>query len=124
MNYFEVTGRGALHIHPDADHRLYVLEGSLLVTCGATTSKCTVGDFIIIPRGVPIATMSRHRAKKPCCSPSMRRPMTPKKPSTLSPSLRQNSRRIDTDISRCHLLATPPLYTLTNRNGMLRSLLS
>jgi len=52
MNYFEVTGRGALHFHPDADHRLYVLEGTVLVTCGATTSRCTAGDFIIIPRGV------------------------------------------------------------------------
>ena len=52
VNYFEVTSRGALHFHPDADHRLYVLEGTVLVTCGATTSKCTAGDFIIIPRGV------------------------------------------------------------------------
>jgi quercetin dioxygenase-like cupin family protein len=52
VNYFEVTGRGALHYHPDADHRLYVLEGAVLVTCGATTTKCTAGDFIIIPRGV------------------------------------------------------------------------
>lgn len=52
VNYFEVTGRGALHFHPDADHRLYVLEGTVLVTCGATTTKCTAGDFIVIPRGV------------------------------------------------------------------------
>jgi quercetin dioxygenase-like cupin family protein len=52
MNYFEVTGRGPLHFHPDADHRLYVLEGSVLVTCGATTTKCSVGDFIVIPKGV------------------------------------------------------------------------
>ena len=55
MNYVEITSRGALHFHPDADHRLYVLEGTVLVTCGATTTKCTGGDFIIIPRGV------RHR---------------------------------------------------------------
>ena len=52
VNYFEVTSRGALHFHPDADHRLYVLEGTVLVTCGVTTTKCTAGDFIIIPRGV------------------------------------------------------------------------
>ena len=52
MNYFEVTGRGALHFHPDADHRLYVLEGSVVVTCGTTTTTCTPGDFIVIPRGV------------------------------------------------------------------------
>jgi len=52
VNYFEVTGRGALHYHPDADHRLYVLEGTVLVTCGSATTRCTAGDFIIIPRGV------------------------------------------------------------------------
>ena len=53
MNYFEVTGRGGLHYHPDADHRLYVLEGTVLVTCGKTTTACGVGDFIVIPKGVP-----------------------------------------------------------------------
>jgi len=53
INYFEVTGRGSLHYHPDADHRLYVLEGTVLVTCGKTTTACTVGDFIVIPKGVP-----------------------------------------------------------------------
>lgn len=52
INYFEVTGRGPLHFHPDADHRLYVLEGMVLVTCGTSTTKCSAGDFIIIPRGV------------------------------------------------------------------------
>jgi quercetin dioxygenase-like cupin family protein len=55
MNYFEVTGRGPLHFHPDADHKLYVLEGRLLVTVGTNTHNATVGDFIIIPKGV------RHR---------------------------------------------------------------
>ncbi|MEA3207212.1 MAG: Cupin [Chthoniobacter sp.] len=52
MNYFEVTGRGPLHYHPDADHRLYVLEGAVLVTCGSEITKCIAGDFIIIPKGV------------------------------------------------------------------------
>ena len=53
INYFEVTGRGSLHYHPDADHRLYVLEGSVLIICGKSTTTCAVGDFIIIPKGVP-----------------------------------------------------------------------
>ena len=53
INYFEVTSRGSLHYHPDADHRLYVLEGTVVVTCGKTTTTCTAGDFIIIPKGVP-----------------------------------------------------------------------
>lgn len=52
LNYFEVTGRASLHFHPDADHRLYVLEGKVLVTCGTNTTTAIVGDFIVIPRGV------------------------------------------------------------------------
>ena len=30
MNYVEVTGRSGLHFHPDADHKLYVLEGRVV----------------------------------------------------------------------------------------------
>src|SRR6266568_348106 len=52
MNYVEVAGRSGLHFHPDADHKLYVLEGSVVVTAGTNTSTATVGDLIIIPRGV------------------------------------------------------------------------
>lgn len=52
MNYVEVTGRSGLHFHPDADHRLYVLEGKLLLTAGTNTTTAVAGDLIIIPRGV------------------------------------------------------------------------
>ena len=52
MNYVEVTGRSSLHFHPDADHKLYVLEGKVAVTAGTNTSIATVGDLIIIPKGV------------------------------------------------------------------------
>ena len=52
MNYVEVTGRSGLHFHPDADHKLYVLEGRVAVTAGTNTTIATVGDLIIIPRGV------------------------------------------------------------------------
>ena len=52
MNYFEVTSRAGLHFHPDADHRLYVLEGELLLTCGTNTTLAKPGDFIVIPKGV------------------------------------------------------------------------
>ena len=52
MNYVEVAGRSAPHFHPDADHRLYVLEGRVVVNCGTNTSTATVGDLIIIPKGV------------------------------------------------------------------------
>jgi quercetin dioxygenase-like cupin family protein len=52
MNYFEVTGRGPMHFHPDTEHRLYVLEGKVSVTVGTNTTVAMAGDFIVIPRGV------------------------------------------------------------------------
>jgi quercetin dioxygenase-like cupin family protein len=52
MNYVEVTGRSGLHFHPDADHKLYVLEGQVVVTAGTNTTTAIAGDLIIIPKGV------------------------------------------------------------------------
>jgi quercetin dioxygenase-like cupin family protein len=52
LNYFEVAGLSAMHFHPDADHRVYVLEGKLLVTVGTNAIAATAGDFIVIPKGV------------------------------------------------------------------------
>jgi mannose-6-phosphate isomerase-like protein (cupin superfamily) len=52
MNYFEVTSRTSLHFHPDADHRLYVLEGKVVITAGTNVSTAVVGDLIVIPKGV------------------------------------------------------------------------
>ena len=52
MNYFEVVGHTPLHFHPDADHRLYVLEGKLVLTVGTNTQTAGPGDFIVIPKGV------------------------------------------------------------------------
>jgi quercetin dioxygenase-like cupin family protein len=52
MNYFEVTGRTGLHFHPDADHRLYVLEGKVVITAGQNTNTAVAGDLIVIPKGV------------------------------------------------------------------------
>lgn len=52
MNYVEVTARSGLHFHPDADHKLYVLEGKVVVTAGTNSSTASAGDLIIIPKGV------------------------------------------------------------------------
>lgn len=52
MNYVEVTGRSGMHFHPDADHKLYVLEGQVVVTAGTNTMTAVAGDLIIIPKGV------------------------------------------------------------------------
>src|SRR5579859_4145604 len=42
MNYVEVAGPSSLHFHPDADHRLYVLEGSVVVTAGTNITTASV----------------------------------------------------------------------------------
>lgn len=55
MNYVEVNGRSSMHLHPDEDHRLYVLEGSVLVITGTNKATAITGDLIIIPKGVPHA---------------------------------------------------------------------
>jgi quercetin dioxygenase-like cupin family protein len=52
MNYVEVAGRSPLHFHPDADHKLYVLEGRVVVIAGTNSTIATVGDLIVIPKGV------------------------------------------------------------------------
>jgi|GEM_PF-3451245 len=52
MNYVEVASRSTLHFHPDADHKLYVLEGKVVVIAGTNRTIATVGDLIIIPKGV------------------------------------------------------------------------
>ena len=52
MNYVEVAGRSAMHFHPDADHKLYVLEGKVVVNAGTNTTTATTGDLMIIPKGV------------------------------------------------------------------------
>ncbi len=52
MNYVEVTGRSGMHFHPDADHKLYVLEGQVVVTAGTNTTTAIAGDLIVIPKGV------------------------------------------------------------------------
>jgi quercetin dioxygenase-like cupin family protein len=52
MNYVQVAGRSPMHLHPDADHKLYVLEGRVTVVAGTNTSIASAGDLIIIPQGV------------------------------------------------------------------------
>lgn len=52
LNYFSVAGPSKPHFHPDSEHRLYVLEGRVVVHCGARTTTNGIGDFIVIPRSV------------------------------------------------------------------------
>jgi quercetin dioxygenase-like cupin family protein len=52
MNYVEVAGKSGMHFHPDADHKLYVLEGEVVVIAGTNSNTAIAGDLIIIPKGV------------------------------------------------------------------------
>src|ERR1051325_8485052 len=51
MNYVEVTGRSALHFHPDADHKLYVLEGRVVVIAGTNSGDSNGGRPHYHPAG-------------------------------------------------------------------------
>jgi mannose-6-phosphate isomerase-like protein (cupin superfamily) len=51
-NLVEMKGPTSLHVHPDADHRLFVIEGELKVFIGTQVTIAKVGDFISIPAGV------------------------------------------------------------------------
>lgn len=79
MNYVEVTGASGLHFHPDADHKLYVLEGHVIVIAGTNAITAVTGDLIIIPKGFAIAMTCRAKASEPSCSLSMLRLMIRRK---------------------------------------------
>ena len=86
LNYFEVTGRSGTHFHPDADHRVYVLEGKLLVTVGTQTINATVGDFIVIPKGVRHSYDVANKDNRALLLTFDAPPYDPKKTVNLEPS--------------------------------------
>ena len=53
INLVEFTGELGLHKHPDADHSLMVLEGSVRVQVGKKIFTVVKGDFISVPAEVP-----------------------------------------------------------------------
>lgn len=44
-----------LHVHPDAEESLYVLEGRVELWSDGVTSEASSGAFIVVPRGTPHA---------------------------------------------------------------------
>src|SRR5436305_14997283 len=52
MNYVEGTCLIVMHLHLDADNKLYVLEGQVVVTAGTNVTTDIAGNLIIIPKGV------------------------------------------------------------------------
>jgi quercetin dioxygenase-like cupin family protein len=51
-NLVEMRGEAGEHIHPDAEHSLYVISGSVIVKAGDVETTLSAGDYISIPAGM------------------------------------------------------------------------
>lgn len=54
-NLVEFSGRSPLHVHPDADHTLLVMQGAVWVRAGTQETRLKAGDYISIPPNMPHA---------------------------------------------------------------------
>ena len=52
-NLVQMAGEGTRHLHPDAEHSLYVISGEVKATVGEEEFMLGPGDYISIPAGVP-----------------------------------------------------------------------
>jgi mannose-6-phosphate isomerase-like protein (cupin superfamily) len=52
-NLVRMHGPGVRHFHPDAEHSLYVISGTVKATVADEKFTLTAGDYINIPAGVP-----------------------------------------------------------------------
>ena len=51
-NLIEMRGEAGEHIHPDAEHSLYVISGQVKVRAGEVETTLQAGDYISIPAGM------------------------------------------------------------------------
>jgi quercetin dioxygenase-like cupin family protein len=51
-NLVEMRGEAGEHIHPDAEHSLYVISGEVTVRAGDIETTLHPGDYISIPAGM------------------------------------------------------------------------
>jgi len=51
-NLVEMRGEAGEHIHPDAEHSLYVISGEVTVHAGDLKTTLHPGDYISIPAGM------------------------------------------------------------------------
>ena len=47
-----MRGDAGEHIHPDAEHSLYVISGEVMVKAGGMETTLRAGDYISIPAGM------------------------------------------------------------------------
>jgi len=51
-NLVQMRGEAGEHIHPDAEHSLYVISGEVIVRVGEMQITLQAGDYISIPAGM------------------------------------------------------------------------
>jgi quercetin dioxygenase-like cupin family protein len=51
-NLVEMRGEAGEHIHPDAEHSLYIISGEVTVRAGEMETTLRAGDYISIPAGM------------------------------------------------------------------------
>jgi quercetin dioxygenase-like cupin family protein len=56
-----------LHVHPNMEEALYVLEGELLVYVDGEERRLGAGGFLAVPRGVPHALLTTSETGRLLC---------------------------------------------------------
>ena len=64
-NLVEMRGEAGEHIHPDAEHSLYVISGEVTVRAGSMETTLRAGDYICIPAGM------KHGYRVPADQPAL-----------------------------------------------------
>jgi quercetin dioxygenase-like cupin family protein len=64
-NLVEMRGEAGEHIHPDAEHSLYVISGEITVRAGEVETTLKAGDYISIPAG------TKHGYSVPADKPAL-----------------------------------------------------
>lgn len=64
-NLVEMRGEAGEHIHPDAEHSLYVISGEVTVRADAFETTLRAGDYISIPAGM------KHGYQVPADKPAL-----------------------------------------------------
>jgi len=64
-NLVEMRGEAGEHIHPDAEHSMYVISGEVTVRAGELETILRAGDYISIPAGM------KHGYRVPADKPAL-----------------------------------------------------
>ena len=59
---FDAGKSNVQHIHPNCEEVVYVLEGEVVHTLGAQSTRLSAGDLIVVPRGTPHQLLNRTDA--------------------------------------------------------------